>query len=327
MSSPSPLPTLSNSPMEAFCVLEFQTKSPESAPPPPPFSVDEQADEEDSFFDLVLKSPDIRSTESPGDVFGRGNGYVNSRPLCKVTLVRSTPKFRVFMLGFRKSVKCERSESGGETKRSPLIHSPRSPKVEERNRLSVTCRDEKTLGTFRVAGANSLRSHLLKETSDYENSPEKSSRGLIPKYLKLIRPLYLMVWRRQHAKTKPTESSTPSASPMTVPTNISPKRFSDGGRIGSFKIAARRLGKSRSVSTTVGMSPQPARRRDDSLLERLDGIQNAVLYCKRSYSSSSSKELSNLFQSSVDPLHHGRSSCEEPTAFETEIKQKKRSTM
>ncbi|XP_047959199.1 membrane-associated kinase regulator 5-like [Salvia hispanica] len=277
MSSHSSLSTLSNSPMEAFCVLEFQTTSPESPP--------EQTDDEDSFFDLVLKSPDIRSTESPGDVFGRGNGYVNSRPLCKVTLVRSTPKFRVFMLGFGKSVKCERSE----TKRSPLIHSPRSPKV--------TCRDEKT----RVAGASSLRSQLLKETSDYESSPEKSSRGLIPKYLKLIRPLYLMVWRRQHEKKKPTESSTPFASPMTLP---SPKRISDGSRIGSFKIAARRLGKSRSVSTAVGMSPQPARRRDDSLLERLDGIQNAVLYCK----SSSSKEFSNIFQSSVD---HGKSSYEE----------------
>lgn len=279
MSSPSSLSTLSNSPMEAFCVLEFQTTSPESPPPPPA----EQTDDEDSFFDLVLKSPDIRSTESPGDVFGRGNGYVNSRPLCKVTLVRSTstPKFRVFMLGFGKSVKCERSESDGETKRSPLIHSPRSPKV--------TCRDDKTPGTCRVAGANSLRSQLLKETSDSENSPEKSSRGLIPKYLKLIRPLYLMVWRRQYEKKKPTESSTPFASPMTVPACISPKRFSDGSRIGSFKIAARRLGKSRSVSTAVGMSPQPARRRDDSLLERLDGIQNAVLYCKRSYSSSSSK--------------------------------------
>ncbi|KAG6383982.1 hypothetical protein SASPL_156225 [Salvia splendens] len=291
MSSPSSLSTLSNTPMEAFCVLEFQSTSPESPPPPP-----EQTDDEDSFFDLVLKSPDIRSTESPGDVFRRGNGYVNSRPLCKVTLVRSTPKFRVFMLGFGKSVKCERSESNGETKRSPLIHSPRSPKV--------TCRDEKTLGTCRVARANSLRSQLLKETSDYENSPEKSSRGLIPKYLKLIRPLYLMVWRRQHEKKKPTESSTPFASPA----NISPKRISDGSRIGSFKIAARRLGKSRSASTAVGMSPQPARRRDDSLLERLDGIQNAVLYCKRSYSSSSSKEFSNIYQSSVD---HSKSSYEE----------------
>ncbi|KAG6429481.1 hypothetical protein SASPL_107532 [Salvia splendens] len=289
MSSPSSLSTLSNSPMEAFCVLEFQTTSPE------------QTDDEDSFFDLVLKSPDIRSSKSPGDVFRRGNGSVKSRPLCKVTLVRSTPKFRVFMLGFGKSVKCERSESNGETKRSPSIHSPRSPKV--------TCRDEKTTGTCRVAGANSLRSQLLKETSDYENSPEKSSRGFIPKYLKLIRPLYLMVWKRQHEKKKkPTESSTPCASPMTVPANISPKRISDGSRIGNFKMAARRLGKSRSVSTAVGMSPQPARQRDDSLLERVDGIQNAVLYCKRSYNSSSSKEFSNIFQSSVD---HGKSSYEE----------------
>ncbi|XP_057774278.1 probable membrane-associated kinase regulator 2 [Salvia miltiorrhiza] len=318
-SSPS-LTTLSDSPMEAFRALEFQTTSPAAATAAP-FADDDG----DSFFDLVLGSPDsvavtrrgvaaekdFRFIESPRDVFVRGNGFVNSRPLCKVTLVRSTPKFRVFMLGFRKSAKCERSESNGEAKRSPLNQFPKSSKIEESNRLSVTCRVEKTPGTCRVAGANSLRSQLLKETFDYENSPEKSSRGSLPKYLKLIRPLYLLVWRRQHEKTKSTESSTPSASPVTVPASLSPKRISDGSRIGNFKIAARRFGKSRSVSTAVSMSPQPARRRDDSLLERHDGIQNAVLFCKKSYNSSS-KEISKLFQSSVDPLPHGRSSCEEP---------------
>lgn len=306
-SSSSSLTTLSDSPMEDFRVLEFQTMSPAAAAP---FADDDKTDNEDSFFDLVLRSPDrvamtrrdvaaekdFRFVESPGDVFSRGNGFVNSRPLCKVTLVRSTPKFRVFMLGFRKSAKCERSESNGEAKRSPLNQLPKSLKIEESGRLSVTCRVEKTPDTCRVAGVTTLRSQLLKETFDYENSPEKSSRGLLPKYLKLIRPLYLMVWRRQHEKTKPTESSTLSASPVTVPASLSPKRISDGSRIGSFKIAARRLGKSRSVSTAAGMSPQPARRRDDSLLERHDGIQNAVLYCKKSYNSSSKGTVSfNLF--------------------------------
>lgn len=311
--------------MEPYCALQFRTTEPTRADVVSP-AADYEADHEDSFFDLVLKSPDsvavarrcavsaekdLQFIKSPRDVFVRRNDFSNSKPLYKVTLVRSTPKFRVFMLGFRKSSKCEKLECSGDPNWSPLSQLPKSSKIEESNRLSVTCRVEKTPATCRVAGENSLRSQILKETFDCENSPGKSVRGSLPKYLKLIRPLYLMVWKRHHDKTKFTESSTPLASPATAPANLSPKRISDGSRIGSFKIAARRLGKSRSVSTAIGIAPQAERRRDDSLLERHDGIQNAVLYCKKSYNSSS-KEISKLFESSTDPLHLGRSSCEEP---------------
>ncbi|KAH6770914.1 hypothetical protein C2S52_015717 [Perilla frutescens var. hirtella] len=305
--------------MEPFHVLNFrrsEATQADVAASPAAFG-----DDEDSFFDLVLKSPDsiaisrrgvaadkdFQFLESPRDVFVRRNDFLNSKPLYKVTLVRSTPKFRVFMLGFRKSSKCEKLESNGELKWSPPSNQfSKSPKIEESNRLSITCRVEKAP---HVAGDNSLRSQIMRETFDYQNSPEKSSRRLLPKYLKLIRPLYLMVWKRQqHEKTKFTNAS---ASPAAEPADFSPRRISDGSRIGSFKIAARRLGKSRSVSTAVGIAPQPSRRRDDSLLERHDGIQNAVLYCKKSYNSSS-QEVSKLFQSSTDPSHLGGSSCDEP---------------
>lgn len=262
---------------------------------------DEETDNEDSFFDLILKSPDsvavrrgdiaekkdFQFVESPRDVFVSKNDFSNSKPLYPVTLLRSTPKFKVFMLGFRKSSKCEKAESNGEFRGSPLNQLAKSLKIEESNRFSVTCRVEKMPGACSLARDNSLRSQLLKETSDYETWSEKSSRGSVPKYLKLIKPLYLMVWKRQNEKTKFMDSLTPSASPVTAPANLSPRKFSEGSRMGSFKIAAKRLGKSRSASATVGIGPQRARRRDDSLLERHDGIQSAVLYCKKSYNSSS----------------------------------------
>ncbi|KAI3471181.1 hypothetical protein Pfo_027844 [Paulownia fortunei] len=294
---------------------------------------DEETDDEDSFFDLVLKSPDrvavgrgdeaakkdFQFIESPRDVLLSKNGFSNSKTLSPVTLLRSTPKFKVFMLGFRKSSKCEKTESNAELKGSQLNQFSKSSKIEESNRFSVKCRVEEMPVASILARGNSLRSQLLKETSDYETSSKKSSRDEVPKYLKLIKPLYLKVWKRQNEKAKLTDSLTPSSSPVMAPVNLSRRKFSEGSRVGSFKIVVKQLGKSRSASAAVGMAPPLARLRDDSLLEQDDGIQGAVLYCKKSYNSSS-KEFSQLFRSSSDPSnqklgHQGRNSCAEPKRY------------
>ncbi|KAL2248547.1 UNVERIFIED_CONTAM: hypothetical protein Sindi_2328400 [Sesamum indicum] len=95
---------------------------------------DEETDDDDSLFDLVFKSPDRGATkrdgaskkdsqflESPRDVFLSKNDSSNSKPLSPVAILRSAPKFKVFMLGFKKSSKCEKTESSnGELKASPL---------------------------------------------------------------------------------------------------------------------------------------------------------------------------------------------------------------
>ncbi|EPS60089.1 hypothetical protein M569_14715, partial [Genlisea aurea] len=94
------------------------------------------------------------------------------------------------------------------------------------------------------------------------------------KYLRLINPFN----SRSSKKTKLTETATPSHSPS--------KTSDSGSRIKRFKIAATSLGKSRTTSATMTGAPA-IRRRDDSLLEQNDGIQGAILYCKKSYNSSS----------------------------------------
>ncbi|XP_047973122.1 membrane-associated kinase regulator 5-like, partial [Salvia hispanica] len=157
-----------------------------------------------------------------------------------VTILRSAPKFQVFMLGFRKS-----SRSDTKAKSSKLDRS------------------------------NSLRSKMMRQNFDYE---EKS----VPKYLKLIRPFYVKISN----KVKSTDSATPSSSPVNL--------------IGSFKIVTRNLGKSRSAS--VGVAPPSIRRRDDSLLEQNDGIQGAILHCKKFFNSSS-QDYSRLFRATSDPSH------------------------
>lgn len=267
---------------------------------------DEDTDAEDSFFDLVFTSPksvagdittkDFQFIESPRDASVKKNHFTDSNRIYPVTLLRSTPKFKILMLGFRKSSKCEKTESNGEIKGTPLNQFSKSSKIEETNRFSVTCSVQKMPDACSLARGNSLRSQLLKEPSDYETCSEKLSKGFVPKYLKLIKPLYLKVWKRNE-KTKFSSSLTPSASPV----DLSPKKLSDSSRTGNFKIASKRLRKSRSASAAVGVAPLPVNRRDDSLLERHDGIQNAVLYCKKSYNSSSKGTYSSYPQ--FAPLH------------------------
>ncbi|EYU19604.1 hypothetical protein MIMGU_mgv1a013544mg [Erythranthe guttata] len=182
--------------------------------------------DEASFFDLVVKSPDgaaagrgggvakkdLEFIESPTDVFPTKN----SSP---VTPLPSATKFKVFILGFRKLSKCEKTESNGElTGFSP---------------------------------ANPIPNHLLKEASDCAASPENSPpEESVPKYLKLFKPLLQSkVWKRQNEKAKSTASSTaPSSTPAKARAHSSPRNSSDGGgRVGGFKIVTKHLGKSRSA--------------------------------------------------------------------------------
>ncbi|KAG8381220.1 hypothetical protein BUALT_Bualt06G0099500 [Buddleja alternifolia] len=241
---------------------------------------DEETDDEDSLFDLAIKSPDRKANdeatkkqfqfiESPRDVFMSKNDFSTSSP---ITTLRSSPKFKVFTLGFRKSSKTE-SSNAAELKASPSNHLSKSSKLGHSNRFSVA-------PVF--ARDNSLRSKMLKESCEYDVVVSQKS---VPKYLKLIRPLYVKATK----KAKLTDSVTPSASPVTVPVNFSPRKISEGSRVGSFKIVTRNLVKSRSASAAADVAPPSIRRRDDSLLQqRDDGIQGAILHCKKSYASQAS---------------------------------------
>lgn len=65
-----------------------------------------------------------------------------------------------------------------------------------------------------------------------------------------------------------------------------------------IEVVRKRLGKSRSTSGKVVVSP-PGRigsdRRDDSLLQQEDGIQGAILHCKRSFNASRGKFIFCFF--------------------------------
>ncbi|XP_010270646.1 PREDICTED: probable membrane-associated kinase regulator 2 [Nelumbo nucifera] len=73
-----------------------------------------------------------------------------------------------------------------------------------------------------------------------------------------------------------------------------------------LRVVCKHLGKSRLASSAVA-AVQPvgfqARRCDDSLLQQQDGIQSAILHCKRSFNASRDSETSLLSQCASDPSH------------------------
>ncbi|XP_073032582.1 membrane-associated kinase regulator 5-like [Primulina eburnea] len=285
-------------------------------------------DEDDSFFDLVFEPPsgiggggggevglkkEFQFIESPGDVLRSKNDFISSKPLSPaVTLLRSTPKFKVFMLGFRKSSRSQKPESNNaELVASPLSQLSESTKVERSNRFSAKCgRVEEVSVSSALSRDHSLRSRIVKEISESDAlSGDVSREKSVPMYLRLMRPFHVKVSK----KAKVTDSVSPFSSPVTAPVNLSPRKLSDGYRARSnLKIVARNLGKSWSATApeaAIELATSSYRRRDDSLLDQHDGILGAILHCKRSYTSSS-KEFSQLMESAMDPSRDelGRSS-------------------
>ncbi|CBI34403.3 unnamed protein product, partial [Vitis vinifera] len=207
-----------------------------------------------------------------------------------VSLLKSATKFRVFMLGLKKS---------------------KSSTVEKTDRSS--------------------RSN--KKNSDETASDEKRfSKDVMQKYLKMVKPLYVRVSRRYGEKlrfsgqlslgsgAKPGPATAPAANQKTSPTKsktepdqdvtetpaINAKSQKQGNIPAGLRVVCKHLGKSRSASSAVAAVPSApcqSRRRDDSLLQQQDGIQSAILHCKRSFNASRDLDSSLLSRSVSDPSH------------------------
>ncbi|WMV20627.1 hypothetical protein MTR67_014012 [Solanum verrucosum] len=249
----------------------------------PAIETDEETDDDaDSFFDLVFTGPDERpkldnsksvsvntprEPESPRDSI--------SKPQSPISILKSAPKFRVFFLGLRKT----KLEKVGIDNSSPS-----SPKFQTQK--------------LNLKRDNSLRSKLQSEKEEelsVDESLKKFVRVDVPKYLKLMKPLYARASKRYTDKISVSPLSSPSAQSM-----CSPRKTSEVKRVSSFGSVRKHLGKSRSAASTfaAGASSSPLNRRDNSLLqEQNDGIQGAILHCKRCYSSLA-KSSENLARAS-----------------------------
>ncbi|XP_059306837.1 probable membrane-associated kinase regulator 2 [Lycium ferocissimum] len=268
----------------------------------PAIETDEETDDdEDSFFDMVFTGPDglpkldkkcnpVSEPESPRDVFFKPKPFAidsNPKPQSPISILKSAPKFRVFFLSFKKS----KTEKMSIDDSSKIQNQKLSPKAESK-RFPVSpvfTRD------------NSLRSKLQnekdEESSSIDESLKKFVRADVPKYLKLMKPLYARASKRY---TDKISTASPLSSPSTQ-SMCSPRKASEEKQGNRFGPVRKHLGKSRSsVSTFAGVSSSPMNRRDDSLLqEQSDGIQGAILHCKRSFSS----ETKDLGRASSEELN------------------------
>lgn len=187
-------------------------------------------------------------------------------------------------------------------------------KVEEVPIVSLLTRDNSS----KVAN-----SKAQKQNSDESASEEKRfSKDVMQRYLKKVKPFYVRASKRYGEKmrfsgqlnlagaAKAGLSSPPcvggqksppakltaektQAEPVEVtdaPLQSNAKSQRQGNLPAGLRVVCKHLGKSRSASSAVAAAPAAgpvvSKRRDDSLLQQQDGIQSAILHCKRSFKAS-----------------------------------------
>ncbi|XP_047177648.1 membrane-associated kinase regulator 5 [Vigna umbellata] len=274
---------------------------------------DTESDEDDSFFDLELTLPDFdnkennKNDEDPKrttttttelkslpskDELGKTENDVPfkttlplsptepiskrkvlpiepiSKPQSPIALLRSAPSFRIFMFRKRNRAPPQKTE-----------HSANDAKV-----FAVKLSVEDFRSSPNLSRDNSTRSFgsKVRGYSCEEPKPERFSKEVLRKYLKLIKPLYVKVSKRYSDNMRfPGEgfATSPSSSPSVASVSSTMEKQGKGMRVGS-----KHLGKSRSASSAVAGVSSPASRSDDTLLQH-DGIQSAILHCKRSFNS------------------------------------------
>ncbi|KAF7147645.1 hypothetical protein RHSIM_Rhsim03G0195500 [Rhododendron simsii] len=280
--------------MEAFSLLKFWRLNPTDAPSP---AVDLDADapiqlvesdsesssSDDSFFDLEFtlpgqdsrddspKNDDVDSAsdflESPNDGFCKSDP--NSKPQSPISFLRSPPKFSVLM--FFKKPKLDKTETATTPDASPLTPS----------RFAVKCDVEEFPIWSLLNRVNSSRTKFEKKASE-EDSSKRVGKGGVQRYLKLIKPLYAGDRKRCGEEVKASASADPTSSPALARSPSKQGQRKQGSKTASLRVAYK-LGKSRSAAG--GVAPVPGSKSDDSLVLHNDGIQGAILHCKRSYNS------------------------------------------
>ncbi|KAJ6712558.1 MEMBRANE-ASSOCIATED KINASE REGULATOR 2-RELATED [Salix purpurea] len=132
---------------------------------------------------------------------------------------------------------------------------------------------------------------------------QKFSKDVMQKYLQKVKPLYIRVSKRYGEKLKLSGQlslgsglKTPAAPPPSTVTqktttadkvekekeSVEAPAVAKGSKTGEFAFWAER---------------------DDSLLQQHDGIQSAILHCKRSFNASRDSDSSVLSRSVSDPSH------------------------
>lgn len=208
-----------------------------------------------------------------------------SKPQSPIALLKSAPRFRGFMFKNPKSTATQKTEKTGEADSYKLFMGTTQKQQKQEGKLFTM--------KFNVEDAQKNLSHLNRESSMRNNESKTQNQSsdeskaerkdVLQKYLKLIKPLYVKASKRYSEKMRfPSDLSLASPASSPVPAICSPKE-KQGNIPAGIRNVCKHLGKSKSASATALVM----KRRDDSLLQQQhDGIQSAILHCKRSFNSS-----------------------------------------
>ncbi|XWS61254.1 hypothetical protein CRYUN_Cryun07bG0110100 [Craigia yunnanensis] len=238
----------------------------------------------DKELDLPLQTRSL----SPNDHFSKRKIIPiepSSKPQSPLALLKSAPKFRVFTLKKSKSMA---NTSNAYIEKTEFIgismDTPKHDKQGSSKHFKVKFKIEEPPNLPIFVRENSLRKTKGKtEDSLSDDSSKRLSKDLIQKCLNVIKPLYVKVSKKnsQSDNTKISgdfSMSSPAASLATV-YSIKEKQ---GNLSTGVRGVCKHLGKSRSAS----VASSPINRSDDSLVLQHDGIQSAILHCKKSFNSS-----------------------------------------
>ncbi|XP_022734320.1 probable membrane-associated kinase regulator 5 [Durio zibethinus] len=238
--------------------------------------------------DKELDLPQHTRSLSPNDHFSKRKIIPiepSSKPQSLIALLKSAPKFRLFTL--------KKSESMANTcntytaeKTEFLGISMETPKHEKQGKsehFKVKFKTEESSNLPIFTSENRLRKTKGKtEDSFSDDSSKRLSKDLIQKYLNLIKPLYVKVSKKNSQSDKTKVSGALSMlSPVASPSTVYSMKEKQGNLSTGVKGVCKHLGKSRSASA----ASSPINRRDDTLLLQHDGIQSAILHCKKSFNS------------------------------------------
>lgn len=255
------------------------------------------------------------------------------------SLLRSATKFQVFML------KLKRTKSDSITTTSTATKSEPPPKQSQQHRnnkkfftvkfkvdevpvislLSRASSNSKSNTTTTTSSSSTATAaadeHRAGSSSD-SGDEKRNKKEVIQKYLKLVKPLHIRVPKRNQPPPPAAEGKEEA-----VVAEKSAQKALVGLNLKGMMMAKKHLGKSKSavVHSNSNMQNVVSNRRDDSLLQQQDGIQGAILHCKRSFNNASStREEAEaalvLTRSASDPSHEKKRTTETELTREKEDK-------
>ncbi|KAL2235151.1 probable membrane-associated kinase regulator 2 [Sesamum indicum] len=236
---------------------------------------------------------------------------------CKfpVSLLKSATKIRVLLLKLKKSKSGNGFLEKAEKSKKREVNGQVSA-LDERENQGKDSDDKMLTVKFKVDEFKGpLVSLFARDNSSRAASDERNLTKEVAKYLKVLKPLYSIRVSNLYfekmkfsgqvsfrgggpAAEKGCHQMPEAATLSNVKTHQ--KQGSNNLQTG-LKVVRKHLGKSRSTSAAVAVSPSG--RMSSNRHDAEDGIQGAILHCKRSFNASRDGESAMLCRSASDPSY------------------------